>query len=225
MNTPQTPPLSLEGFYLYTHVSGLALQAFHIQMAQFQAAEEAGAAPALPDAASLGAFLQNGYAAIDELSADIAAKLAQIPAAQLAELISQLPADLPALTRPLNGAQFYDWLLFVLEQPASAAIYQLHHLFNAGPLLDEDPAETIREAIAFDDPALLDASASIELEHVQLAIQANSLNVLPQLLSASELTDEDSLNLLALALTFDGAMPTLLAALKPSASLLARLKT
>ncbi len=225
----QTPLPALDGFYLYTHVSGLALQAFQLQMAQFsasQAAEDGDAdAQVLPDAAHLGVFLHEGYAQIDSLSADIAAKLQQISPSQLAELMAQLPAQLPVLTRPLSGAQFYDWLVFILEQPANSAIYQLHHLFNAGPLMEDDPAETIREAIAFDDPTLLNPDAAIELEHLQLAIQASSLNVFPHLLSASELSDEDVLSLLALALTFDGAIPVLLAALKPSVHILARLKT
>ncbi len=229
MTHTQTPLPALDGFYLYTHVSGLALQAFQLQMAQFsasQAAEDGDVdAQALPDAATLAAFLHEGYAQIDSLSADIAAKLQQIAPSQLAELIAQLPAQLPVLTRPLSGAQFYDWLVFILEQPATSAIYPLHHLFNARPLLDDDPAETIREAIAFDDPGLLDANASIEIEQLQLAIQAGSLNVLPHLLSASELSDEDVLSLLTLALTFDCAMPVLLAALKPSVHILARLKT
>jgi|GEM_PF-4949957 len=234
MSLSSTNPLSsLEGFYLYTHVSGLALQAFQVQMAQFSAsqavqageaaAEELGA-PALPDEASLGAFLQDGYAALDSLGAEVAVKLAQVPADQLAALIGELPANMPALTRPLSGAQFYEWLLFMLEQPATAAIYQLHHLFSAGPMMDDDPAETIREAIAFDDPSLLDAAAPIEYEHLQLAIQASSLQVLPHLLNNCHLSEEESVSLLGLAVTFDEALPQVLNALKPSAELLARLK-
>lgn len=229
-----SPLSSLEGFYLYTHVSGLALQAFQVQMAQFSAAQAAQAgdaaaeepsAPALPDEASLGAFLQDGYAALDTLGADVAAKLAQVPADQLAALVGQLPANRPALTRPLSGAQFYEWLVYMLEQPATAAIYQLHHLFSAGPMMEEDPAETIREAIAFDDPSLLDASATIEYEHLQLAIQASSLQVLPHLLACCHLTQEETSSLLALALTFDEALPVLLNTLKPSQALLEGLKS
>jgi hypothetical protein len=222
--------------YLYTHISGLALQAFALQMAESSAQQEAqldqsyagAASPNLPDEQTLAEFLQQAYKDIPEVSAALAEKIADLSLPNIEQLARRLPTQLTPLTAPLNALDFRAWLEFTLAQNADSPLYQLHHLFIGPALLDEDPSEIIREAIAFDDPELLNSldlnTQTISLEDLQLAVQATALQVLPTLLNARRLDKQEAKTLLTLACTFDGSLPILLAHIKPSAELLTELK-
>jgi hypothetical protein len=191
---------------LVTNVSAIASQTFSIQCGEFATAIAEDQAKELANKSfdqnqylqkiDFQQILDSGYNSLDSLTAQLDQAREIIDFDQLAILLKQLPADLPDISKIINGFQLRQWVQHALQLQNDGEFYALHsYLMSHFGLGGDEIDDIIREAIAFDELGVLQdygskiASSHIKVDDLVTAASIQSMKVFEWLVTRASLSD------------------------------------
>ena len=193
-------------YYLVTNVSAVATQVFTIRCGEFGAAASVDESNDLPafdfnpnsqlDKIDFQAFIDSGYQDIDDVESELAEAWEDLDLANLNDLLSELPGELPHLTQKISGEQLKAWVAYCTERSSADSFDILHQYVMSVVNKDEDIYDLIRECIASNDHSELEEEDSrISAKHVRLddlvtAAEIESFNTFKWLFNKGNLNEE-----------------------------------
>lgn len=141
-------------------------------------------------------MIDQGYASLDTLNDDVKQAWEKIDQEQLKLLISEIPPQMPNLTKKISGKEVGKWIDYLVGMPEGNAFSDLHqycyNLFSSG----SEGKDVIRLAIADDDVSMLENEEGsikpddISFEDINTALMIESVKTFEWLAKRANFSDD-----------------------------------
>ena len=141
-------------------------------------------------------MIDQGYTSLETLSDDIKQAWEKVDQGQLTLLVSEIPPQMPNLTKKISGKDVGKWVDYLVGMPEGNAFSDLHqycyNLFNSA----SEGKDVIRLAIADDDVSILESKEvsikpdDISFEDINTALMIESVKTFEWLAKRANFTDD-----------------------------------